>query len=95
MSFLEVLVRFLFIMFSFVLWHLMYYFVGRLLYRLGFKRIGHCMVAVSIAGDFGLFKQTRKWLKDHCCYEEKPETKRCNLWTCDNYVRCPYTKRIK
>ena len=66
-----------------VIYDILFYFLGRLLYRFGKRKIGHYFVGTSIAGDFGKAKKTRKWLFDKCPYEYN--CNKCKIWTCANY----------
>lgn len=59
-----------------------YFGLGHLLFWLGFQKVGHRWVAMSIAGDFGLAKGIRKWLVENCPYS-KSHCAECRLWTCD------------
>ena len=63
-----------------------YYFLGRFLFECGYKKIGHYLVGMSIAGDFGLCKKTRDWLHDNC--QRGCEFNKCDIWTCGNYDYC-------
>lgn len=77
-----ILFRILFWVSFFLFYHILYFILGRLFFMLGFRKVGHALVAMSIAGDFGLCKKVRKWLFDNCprgysCDE-------CKLWTCDS-----------
>lgn len=66
------------------------YFLGKFLFLLGHKKIGHYLVGSAIAGDFGLCKKTRSWLSSNC-----PHYKKCDLWTCGSYKDCPHRSSNK
>ncbi len=59
--------------------------VGHLLYKFGCHKVGHKMVAMSLAGDFGLCKAQRKWLIDHCPHSFNCSS--CSNWTCSGGQR--------
>lgn len=75
---------FIYIFFFLIIPSITYFFVGRVLYRLGFRKTGHYFVGLSTAGDFGLAKKTRKWLYSHCPCDCK-NCDKCFIWTCENY----------
>ena len=68
-----------------IFYNIILFCLGKLLYLIGIHKIGHYMVASSIAGDFGLCKKTRKWIHKNC-YQRNKE--KCKLWTCENYENC-------
>ena len=75
----------------FLFWHVVYYLGGLLLYKAGLHKLGHRLVAMAIAADFGKCKKTRKWLSDHCPYSSDEQPK-CGLWMCPRYEEC---KKLK
>lgn len=80
----------IYVIFMNLLINLTFYCLGRLLFKCGFKKVGHYLVGVSIAGDFGLCKKTRDWLHDNC--QRGCEFNKCDIWTCGNYEYCKACK---
>lgn len=61
---------------------ILYYLFGRFFYFIGFKKLGHEMVCMSVAGDFGLCKKVRLWIIENC---PDRECAICKKWTCPKY----------
>ena len=57
--------------------------LGRLLYALGLKKVGHWLACSSLAPNF----VTDSWIIKHCPHECK-KCERCKMWTCSRkYVQ--------
>ena len=65
------------------LYSILYKILGIILFKFNkTKKIGHYLVGMSIAGDFGNCRKIRKWLYVNCPYNYHCEN--CKIWTCKN-----------
>lgn len=73
---MNIILRILFIVILFVIFSVLYYFLGLLLYKLGFKKIGFHLIAIS--------DMNHKILVRYCPYDNCKDVK-CRIWNCPNY----------